>query len=230
MTFKYRYRKQIIIGSICFILLISLITSVILFRPKKKIKKKDESIVLKKEVKKKLSYNKTTLKKYFKVDIKGEVVRPGIYTLEEGLRVNDVIEMAGGLSNNANTSVINLSKKIEDEMVIIIYSNYQVNHFKDTKKDLEVEVSNCKKNNETDLENDACIKLDSNDSNSSGTISINTGTVEELMTISGIGKSKAENIIKYREEHGQFKEIEEIKNVEGIGEGLFDKIKENITV
>ena len=63
-----------------------------------------------------------------------------------------------------------------------------------------------------------------------GVVNINTATAEQLQLLPGIGKKKAEEIIKYREEKGNFKAIEDIKNVKGVGEGLFDKIKDNIVV
>ncbi len=163
----------------------------------------------------------------YKVDIKGEVLTPGIYSLDSNKRVIDVIDMAGGLTENADTSVINLSKKIKDEMVIIIYSKSEVKEFEKTKeKETQVQ-EKCIQKDENSLKNDACISTDSK--TTSGKVSINTGTKEELMTLSGIGESKAQDIIKYREENGSFKTIEDIKNVSGIGDSLFAKIKENIT-
>ena len=133
--------------------------------------------------------------------------------------------MAGGLTENADTSVLNLSKKIEDEMVIIVYSKQEVIDFKKT-KEIEKQVEEkCKNSNET-LINGACIEIEEKTSTK---VNINTASKEELMTLSGIGESKAEDIIKYREKE-QFVSIEDIKKVSGIGDSLFAKIKENITV
>ena len=160
-----------------------------------------------------------------KCDIKGEVITPGIYTLKVNSRVIDVINMAGGLTENADTSVLNLSKKIEDELVIIVYSKQEVIDFKKT-KEIEKQVEEkCKNSNET-LINGACIEIEEKTSTK---VNINTASKEELMTLSGIGESKAEDIIKYREKE-QFVSIEDIKKVSGIGDSLFAKIKENITV
>ncbi len=167
---------------------------------------------------------------YFKVDIKGQVNNPGIYSLKEGSRVIDVIEASGGLTENANTTIINLSKKIEDEMVIIIYSNEEVNSFAKTKEVEKQVIEKCIKKDENSLQNDACINQSNEQSNTDNNlININTATQEELMTLSGIGESKAKDIITYRSENA-FTSIEDIKNVPGIGESLFAKIKENITV
>ena len=92
-------------------------------------KKEDEQIVLEKKPIKKADKNDDM----YKVDIKGQVVNPGIYSLSINSRVIDVIEKAGGLTENADTTVINLSKKISDEMVIIIYSYEEVKEFGKTK-------------------------------------------------------------------------------------------------
>lgn len=195
-----------------------------IFKSKKKEIKKDPEIVIKK--KEKTSSSETL----FKVDIKGQVNNPGIYSLKEGSRVIDVIEASGGLTENANTTVINLSKKIEDEMVIIIYSNEEVNNFARTKEIEKQVIENCTKKDENSLQNDACINPSNEVSNTDNkVININTATQEELMTLTGIGESKAKDIITYRSEK-PFTSIEDIKNVPGIGESLFAKIKENITV
>ena len=162
------------------------------------------------------------------MDIKGEINNPGIYELKSSSRVIDVIEKAGGLTENANTTVINLSKKITDEMVIIIYSNKQVEDFSKT-KEIEKQVqNNCINPSEESLKNDACIT--EKETTISGKVSINTATLEELQTLPGIGEEKAKNIIKYREENGLFTAIEDLTKINGIGESIFAKIKENITL
>lgn len=224
ITFKYRYRKQIVIGIfILFLLVGGTILTIFMFQSDKK--DKSDLVVstatnsLKKKSKKENIEN-------YKVDIKGEILTPGIYTLKSNSRVIDVIEMSGGLTENADTSVINLSKKITDEMVIIIYSKSEVKDFKKAKETEKIIQEKCIKKDENALKNDACI---TDSAKTSGKVSINTATKEELMTLTGIGDSKAEDIIKYREENGPFKTIEDIKNVSGIGDSLFAKIKENIT-
>ncbi len=224
ITFKYRYRKQIVIGIfILFLLVGGTILTIFMFQSDKK--DKSDLVVstatnsLKKKSKKENIEN-------YKVDIKGEILTPGIYTLKSNSRVIDVIEMSGGLTENADTSVINLSKKITDEMVIIIYSKSEVKDFKKTKETEKIVQEKCIKKDENALKNDACI---TDSVKISGKVSINSATKEELMTLTGIGDSKAEDIIKYREANGPFKAIEDIKNVSGIGDSLFAKIKENIT-
>ena len=163
------------------------------------------------------------------VDVKGEVINAGIYKLKTGSRVIDAINMAGGLTNKANTSVLNLSKKLTDEMVIIVYSNYEVENFKKTKEQEEQVLNNCITGYDN-LNNDACITSDNSNIENNGKVSINNASIEELLTLTGIGEAKAKSIIEYREKNGGFKSIEDIKNVTGIGDALFDKIKENITL
>ena len=138
ITFHYRYRKQIIIAST--ILIFIAITSILYIsnRPKKQLKVEKTNITLKKDKKE----TKEEVIEEYKVDIKGEVVNPGIYTLKSTSRIIDCIELAGGLTENANTTVLNLSKKITDEMVIIVYSNTEVEDFKKTKAKYKVSKNN----------------------------------------------------------------------------------------
>ena len=225
MTFKYRYRKQIIIGIILLIIISSTITYFII---NKKDKKEKEIVLEKKPLKKKEKKEENKIE--YKVDIKGQINNPGIYTLDSNSRVIDVIEKAGGLTENANTSVINLSKKINDEMVIIIYSNDEVKEFEKTKEKEELVQKKCRENEIYSLENDACISTQKEQSSTNSKVSINTASKEELMTLQGIGESKAKDIISYRETNGSFTNIEDIKKVPGIGDVLFAQIKENITI
>ena len=142
---------------------------------------------------------------YIYVDIKGEVINPNVYKIKKGLRVIDVINLAGGLTEESDTSNINLSKIVTDEMVIVIKS---------------------KNNEEVYIASDVDIN---NNNNNNQLIDINTCTIDELLTLPGIGKSKANNIIEYRKKN-KFNTINDIMNVSGISESLFNKIKEYIKV
>lgn len=126
--------------------------------------------------------------------------------------------MAGGLLDNSDTTNINLSKYVTDEMVIVIY----------TKEELE------KINNSIDYSfNDAYQDYNNSKNKSSDNnnlININSASLEELKTLPGIGDTKAKSIIDYRESNGKFNSIEDIQNVKGIGSSLYEKIKNNITV
>lgn len=228
MTFTYRHRKEIIFSLFLFFILTGGVIY-LSFKPEKpnpKPKTKTIASITKKETK---ATEKTPLE--YKVDIKGEIINPGIYSLSSNSRVIDVINQAGGLTENANTSVINLSKKIIDEMVIIIYSNSQVKDFEKTKELEKTVFTKCLQADENALKNDACITEDTTkEPTTQEKISLNTATKEQLMTLPNIGEAKAEDIIAYRTKNGNFTTIEDIMKVSGIGESIFAKIKENITL
>ena len=161
------------------------------------------------------------------VDIKGAIKEPNVYSVDCNSTVNDIIKLAGGLNNNADTSVTNLAKKVTNEMVIIIYTKEQVKN----SNILDTVEKECVCQN---IKNDGCIntKITSNigDNNQEeGLININAATKEKLITIPGIGESKANAIIKYRETNGLFKNIEDIQKVDGIGTKLYEEIKTYIT-
>lgn len=209
-------------GLIVLIILIIAITIIVInYEPTKKEESKNLLVTKKEEKKEEPS------EELFKVDIKGEIVNPGIYSLSSTARVIDVIEKAGGLTQNANTTVINLSKKITDEMVIIIYSNEEVKDFAKTKEVEQQVQQNCIQKDENALINDACI---TNSTNTSSKVSINNATLEQLQTLPGIGESKAKDIIFYREQNGPFQTLEDITKVTGIGDSVFAKIKDYITL
>ena len=223
ITFHYRYRKQIIIGIIIFILIGSITTFTIINLKDKP--KDNDLIVVQKKIKKKET--KKEIKEEYQVDIKGEIASPGIYKVNSDLRVMDVIMKAGGLTEQADTSVINLSKKVQDEMVIIIYSRDEVSRFREI-KEIEKQVNDkCNKPTDDSLVNNACIE---ESTNTPSKVSINNASLEELMNLPGIGESKAKDIINYRETNGPFTSIEDLLKIKGIGESILAKIKENITL
>lgn len=140
------------------------------------------------------------------VEIKGEVMNPDVYTLNEGSIIKDLIEAAGGLTQDADISNINRAKEIKNHELIIIRN---IN-------DPNIEEKGEAKYNETNEESD------------DGKISINDSDLSKLKEIPGIGEVKANSIISYREKNNGFKSIEELKNVDGIGEKTFEKIKDSI--
>ena len=196
------------------------------------------------KVKQMINENKTEVKKEettqedYVIDIKGEVKKPGVYTISKDKRVIDVVKKAGGFTKSADTTSNNLSKKLKDEMVIVIYSRDEINDYLETKekeKQLEDKCQNDISNNDSCISNDEN-NSDSKDPNNSSKdteetkklVNINTASKEELTTISGIGESKALAIIEYRSKQ-KFESIEDIKNVSGIGDSLYEKIKDYIT-
>ncbi len=115
-------------------------------------------------------------------------------------------------------------------MVIIIYSNAQVKDFAKTKEQEEQIEKNCQQPTTNSLKNDACITANATSSNTAQKISLNTATLEELLTLPGIGEAKAKDIIEYRKSNGNFKTIEDIMKIPGIGESVFAKIKDYLTI
>lgn len=144
--------------------------------------------------------------------ITGEVNSPGIIEIDEGSRLNDAIKAAGGLTENADTNKINLAYVVQDGQKINIPNVNSV----DTGNYITENIG----------EN---IVIEDTNMNTN-IVNINTATQTELETLTGIGPSTALKIIKYREENGKFKNIEEIKNVSGIGDSKFEAIKDEICV
>lgn len=193
--------------------------------------------------------------KKIRVDIKGQVVSPGVYEVTSEDRVIDVISKAGGLLDTADTSVNNLSRRVWDEMVIIIYSKEEVESFTSTKEVEQEEILESEEIKDIIL-NDATLKEEDIVTNQdnyntvqkeevnkpnenvsmqkkeelTSKISINNASVSELTKLSGIGKSKAKAIIDYRNTNGNFNAIEDLMKVKGIGEKIFAKIKDYITL
>lgn len=168
--------------------------------------------------------------KKIEVEIKGAVKNTGVYQLELGSMVIDLINKGGGLTPDADTSILNLSKELKDEDVVIIYTNNEIEEMKQGSTSIKYIEKECVC---PKLENSACFSeiIESSESiiNKTSKVSLNTATLEELLTIPGIGESKAKLIIEYRNNTG-FKKIEDIMNVKGVGSGIFEKIKAYITI
>lgn len=153
------------------------------------------------------------------VEIKGEVINPGVYELEVGSTIKDLIDASGGVNEGVDTYTINMSRKLVDGDVVVMVINDII--YDDIDLSYEHVISNLKNNNDIDL-------YITNEIWESEKISINNADKTELMKLSGIGEAKALAIINYREKNGLFKSIEEIKNVKGIGNALFEKIRDYI--
>ena len=147
------------------------------------------------------------------VDIKGEVLRPGVYEFSCESRIQEVIKKAGGFTEEADETKINLAQKISNQMQIIVPNLH-------SKQEEGVTEGNSEKGNSSNT----------TPSNSKqGTVNINTATLEELQTIKGIGKKKAEAILQYRKEHGPFRTKEDLLQVKGIGKKALEAIESQVT-
>ncbi|TLS39338.1 helix-hairpin-helix domain-containing protein [Pseudalkalibacillus caeni] len=138
-----------------------------------------------------------------KIDIKGAVKKPGVYEISSEKRVIDAIETAGGYGDGADISNLNLAGKLSDEMVVYVPAEGE-----------EITGFEGLAGNQSESEGDK--------------VSLNHGTSEQLQTLPGIGPSKAEAIVTYREEHGGFQTIEELKQVGGIGDKTFEKLEKQL--
>lgn len=152
------------------------------------------------------------------IHITGSVKNPGIVKLKEGSRIEDAIESAGGLTENADITKVNLAYVVEDGTKIKIPSA--------SEEDIgDEDIIDSKSGDNIIIEENA---VPSN--NSPQTININKATEKEFETLPGIGPSLASKIIEYRNQNGKFESIEDIKNVNGIGDNKYEKIKDLITV
>ena len=136
------------------------------------------------------------------VYICGAVVSPGVYEVPEHTRIYEVVELADGFTPEADDTVLNLAENVLDGQKLYIPKQGEVTEKADTAQDVQ----------------------------GVGKVNINTADKTALMTLPGIGQSKAEALFQYREAHGRFSSVEEIMNVDGIKEGVFNKIKDSIKV
>lgn len=173
------------------------------------------------------------------VDVCGAVVNPGVYELETGSRIFQAVDAAGGYLPEAAKNYLNRARNLVDGQQIYVPTEDEVTE--------NIELMIAKAPEALQPQNtyeDSLAENSRGEVNSSGTgqesegeghfqtddrIDLNTADASQLSTLSGIGQSKAEAIIAYREAHGRFSSIEEIMNVEGIKEGTFSKIKDKIS-
>ena len=155
--------------------------------------------------------NKEIIEQEIIIHITGAVKNQGIVQVKEGARISDIIDAAGGITNEADLSKINLAYEVEDGQKIYVP----------------------KINDETNVESvtqEAGENVLEDNNGKSSKVNINTASQTELETLNGVGPSTALKIINYREENGNFKKIEDIKNVPGIGDAKFESLKGNICV
>ena len=138
------------------------------------------------------------------VDVKGAVKSPGIYDLPVGSRINDAVQKAGGLTDNADSKSINLAQRISDEALVYVPTKEEA-----TSQEAHSNASNTKENKKVNL---------------------NKASLEELKQVKGLGGKRAQDIIDHRESNGKFKSVDELKKVSGIGAKTIEKLKEYVTV
>lgn len=149
--------------------------------------------------------NETQPSEMLFVHVCGAVANPGVYQLEPGSRLYEAVDCAGGLTDNADGTCLNMARELSDGEQVLILTKEEMAAMPHTPTD-----SQC--------------------TQTPGLVNINTATLAELTTVSGIGESRAQAIIAYREANGAFRCIEDVKQVDGIKDGLFSKIKDQITV
>jgi len=223
------YKKQIIFTGI---IIMTILIAFISFYLIENRYKKNEIVAEVQEKRSNIEDDSFTIK----VDIKGLIKNPGVYELKENSRVIDAIEASGGLLENASTRYINLSKILKDENVIIINSKEEIESIIKKKDTICETINDACLDKDDEISNTVNIEKptnteDTNQNTELNTlVNINTASLETLMTLNGVGESKAKSIIDYRNKSGSFKNIEDIKNVTGIGESIYEKIKAHITV
>lgn len=148
-----------------------------------------------------------TKETFIYVHVCGEVVRPGVYELPEGSRIYEALEAAGGITEEGAADYLNLALKLEDGMKLEVPDEETAVRMKAENRTFSV----------------------AGGQTEAGKVNLNTASREELMTLKGIGASRAEAIIQYREDFGAFESIEDVMKVSGIKQSAFDKIKDDIT-
>lgn len=143
------------------------------------------------------------------VHVCGQVCTPGVYELPAGSRIFEAVQQAGGFTGQAASDSLNQAEKVEDGQRIYVPSMEEAAQ---------------------GTEQAAAETGGGAGSPSDGKVNLNTADAEELTTLTGIGQSRAEAIIRYREENGKFQSTEELMNVQGIKEGIYEKIKEQIKI
>ena len=144
------------------------------------------------------------------VDVKGAVKKPGVYQLQSNSRVQDALEKAGGMTEEADLKSINQAQKLSDEAVVYVAKVGE---------------------NAVDVTASTPTSATSGTGQAKSTlVNLNTATEADFQTISGIGQKRAQDIIAYREANGKFKSVDELKNVSGIGAKTLEKLKEYVTV
>ena len=149
----------------------------------------------------------------------GEVAEPGVYVLEPGDRIYEAVEMAGGMTADAGTCAVNLAESVYDGLMVYIPDSEEAAGMAGSMTSADSSVRNGE-----GTSGGTALSLED------GRLNLNTASLAELMTLSGIGQTKAQAVVNYRDAHGGFSSVEEIMNVDGIKEGLYNRIRDQIKV
>lgn len=211
MSFWLRFKKQIIISVGIFILIVSCLIQFFLKPTTSSQKQNNLQVLSQEESVKKLPKDqaKQPVNQKGYVDLKGAVKKPGLYQIcPEKTRLFTIVKQAGGVLDDADLSTINLSQTLQDQLLIYIPKKGEV------PKEAMVAA-----NTDTVSPNNDQVK-----------INLNQATVEQLQTLNGIGPKKATQIIEFRQEKGAFKQLEDLKEVPGIGDKTFEQLSAYLSV
>lgn len=165
--------------------------------------------------------SEVTERKTIYVDVKGAVKKPGVYKISNLARVSDAVAKAGGATKDAWLDQVNLAYHLEDEMLIYVPTNGQTDL-----PDSQALVGQ----NQDNLATSNTDKSSNASDQTGDKINLNTASKEQLMTLSGIGDKRADDIIAYRQENGGFKRLEDLQNVSGIGEKTYAQLASQLAI
>ncbi len=163
----------------------------------------------------------------------GEVAEPGVYVLEPGNRIYEAVEMAGGMTADAGTCAVNLAESVYDGLMVYIPDSEEAAGMAGNMTSASgsaVSAGGSVTSAGSSVRNGEGTSGGTASSPEDGRLNLNTASLAELMTLSGIGQTKAQAVVNYRDAHGGFSSVEEIMNVDGIKEGLYNRIRDQIKV
>ena len=163
----------------------------------------------------------------------GEVAEPGVYVLETGDRIYEAVEMAGGMTADAGTCAVNLAESVYDGLMVYIPDSEEAAGMTGSMTSVggsAVSAGGSVTSADSSVRNGKGTSGGTAASPEDGRLNLNTASLAELMTLSGIGQTKAQAVVNYRDAHGGFSSVEEIMNVDGIKEGLYNRIRDQIKV
>ncbi|MEQ8153742.1 MAG: helix-hairpin-helix domain-containing protein [Clostridiaceae bacterium] len=203
--------REKFIGTIALLVIITISSGVYIFinRPKPLTEEQVGEMFVSEGVEKEDNKSKNTSGEKIIVEIKGEIKRPEVYIMDKGSIVKDLIIEAGGFNDKSYTGNINLAKELQNHECIVIGS-----------KDAVLQ-GGAESNSSPGISSGVM---------SDGRVNLNTATAAELDTLPGVGKVMAEKIIEYREKNGGFKSIDELKKIDRVGDGTFEKLKDKVSI